>query len=415
MTLILCLLGAAALAQARTAPQVFGARTLVDHGDPSNRYDIVFVGDGYRAQDQAEFVADVDQAVRHLRGRAPFDTYWPYINVHRIDVGSVDRGYSQERGVTKDTAFGVSYGRPGRYVGGDRSSINQLVARHAPDADAIVCLVADGYGGASYGTICFVGNLDPTTTTHELGHSIGRLSDEYDSGSAANVQVPSALLGVGELVGRPLALALGWRFDNVTTHTTRSEIPWSYWIRPSTPVPTPDGSPEVGLFEGALHLRHGIYRPEHDCVMRRSETFCVVCRERLVLELSDKVAPYAFRSQRIPGGWRLGFTSEVPGRVRARWFLGEREVATDAQWVRFTAAETFRVRLEVADATPWVRSDRERVLLHLYDWRVNAQGARVQHLGTRTGLGLALANPRGNWTRATILEPHTGLTAAVGQ
>ncbi|MCA8924733.1 MAG: hypothetical protein KDD82_23165 [Planctomycetes bacterium] len=385
------------------APQVLGTKTLVDHGDPSNRYDVVFVGDGYRAADRARFERQVARAVELLKSTSPFKEYWGYVNVHRIDVASSDYGVTQKGQGKRNTAFDVTYGGSLRYVNGDREAIQRTVARHAPDADAIVCLFPDLWGGVSYGEVCFASGEYPRTIVHELGHTIGRVADEYDS---AEIKVPQALLVLGELLGRPILCAMGWRFRNVTSRTQRSAIPWRHWISPSTPLPTHPSLDRVGLHEGALHLKHGIYRPEQTCLMRRENAFCVVCREELTLALSAKVVPYSWTARRLSGGgMSLGFKTIVPGRVTARWFSGEAPVAATPS-VRVLANGS--VRLEVADATPFVRSDPQRTLVHSCTFTV--EGAKVS---TRTDLHRQFGQPglRGDWRRHFLLGDAGGITA----
>lgn len=399
--LLACLLslGSSALA----APNVLGTKTIVDHGDPSNRYDIVFVGDGYRAADRARFARQVADAVQLLQSTSPFKEYWGYVNVHRIDVASRDYGVSQKGQPKRNTAFDVNYGGSLRYVKGDREAIQRVVARHAPDADAIVCLFPDLWGGVAYGEICFASGEHPRTIVHELGHTIGRVADEYDN---IDVKVPQALLQLGEVLGRPILCALGWRFRNVTSRTQRSAIPWRHWIRPSTPLPTHPSHDRVGLHEGALNLKHGVYRPERTCLMRREHAFCVVCREELTLALSAKVVPYSWTASRTSGGaMRLGFKTIVPGRVTARWFSGGKAVGATPS-VRVASNGT--VHLEVSDATPFVRSDPKRTLVHSCAFTV--KGVKVS---TRTDPHRRFGQPGllGDWRRYHLLGDSDGITA----
>ena len=71
---------------------VGGTVKVVDHGPNGARYNIVIVGDGYRAADAAKYHADVQSFVDTLRATAPFADLWCGVNIHRVDVVSTDSG-----------------------------------------------------------------------------------------------------------------------------------------------------------------------------------------------------------------------------------------------------------------------------------------------------------------------------------
>ena len=68
---------------------VTGTQKIVDHGPDAQRYNVVILGDGYRATEMAKYHADAQAFVDVSRDRALRDL-WCGINIHRIDVG-VDR------------------------------------------------------------------------------------------------------------------------------------------------------------------------------------------------------------------------------------------------------------------------------------------------------------------------------------
>ena len=71
---------------------VVGLHKIVDHGPNSQRYNIVIMGDGYQASEQAKCATDVQTFVDLLRATAPYTDLWCGINVFRIDVVSTDSG-----------------------------------------------------------------------------------------------------------------------------------------------------------------------------------------------------------------------------------------------------------------------------------------------------------------------------------
>lgn len=412
-------------AVAGAAPRVAGSQTVVDNGDPSNRYDIVFVGDGYTEAEQAVFREHVDAAVQKLRATAPYTRYWSFVNVHRVDVVSRDSGFTDRvENVVRETAFGVSIGERGAgFITGNQGAINRVVARHAPDADAIVCLINKGTSGVSYGKICF-SRPSPSTVVHELGHTIGRLADEYTEYGELNI--PRPLVNLLEGVARPILNLVGWNFSNVTSHTQRSRIPWKHWIDDGTPLPSPEGTGKPGLYQGAFYFTDRFYRPQERCVMKGSGSFCVACREQLVLSLAKKVVPYRWTSRQTPAGVQLGCQPLVRSSLRARWFLGNRQVATGTSYVVPTSAVQglfgARVRLELQDATPWVRRDARQTLVTSHDWTLRRRGAAAvvqsqasnQH---RSLVGALLFRLQGNWSRTrspsrTRSRPRTRAAAA---
>ena len=71
---------------------VVGVTKVVDHGPESSRWDLVIVGDGYRASELTNYHTHVQSFIDQLRTTPPFNELFCGINVHRIDVVSTDSG-----------------------------------------------------------------------------------------------------------------------------------------------------------------------------------------------------------------------------------------------------------------------------------------------------------------------------------
>src|SRR5204863_1547805 len=114
----------------------------------------------------------------------------------------------------------------------------------------------------------------PYVLTHETGHVLANLGDEYTSAYPGYPDIEE---------------------PNTTRETRRDFVKWKAWISTNTPVPTPATAPYssvVGLFEGAHYHTTNWYRPKLDCAMRSyGAAFCEVCSEALVLEIYKRVRP----------------------------------------------------------------------------------------------------------------------------
>ena len=71
---------------------VVGVTNIVDHGDPSQRWNLVILGDGYQTSQLNQFHGDVQNFVETMYQTAPYDELWCGINIYRIDVTSTDSG-----------------------------------------------------------------------------------------------------------------------------------------------------------------------------------------------------------------------------------------------------------------------------------------------------------------------------------
>ena len=71
---------------------ISGTVKVVDHGPNSQRYNIVILGDGYRASELGKYATDVQTFIDTLRATAPYNDLFCGINIHRVDVVSTDSG-----------------------------------------------------------------------------------------------------------------------------------------------------------------------------------------------------------------------------------------------------------------------------------------------------------------------------------
>ena len=269
--------------------------TLRQTGPDANRLVLVFVGDGYLASQQADFIADARQALDGLLADSPYREYAAWINAYADFVPSNEQGADKPAPcyaspVERDTAFGATYCTGGirRLLTVDASAVFSVVNADLPSWDVVAAIVNDAeYGGSGGQVLTF--STAPSAMIelflHEAGHTFGRLADEYVS-----YEEPYP----GSEPTQP----------NVTTRLDRATTKWAPWIDADTPLPTPAGFDwSVGLYEGGYYYESGIHRPVHDCKMRSlNRNFCSVCKEAHVQELHARVSP-------------LDGTSPAPGAV----------------------------------------------------------------------------------------------------
>ncbi|HEX6681772.1 MAG TPA: M64 family metallopeptidase [Candidatus Limnocylindrales bacterium] len=66
--------------------------TIQFTGPPAERLNLIILGDGYQADQQSIFLADVDRNLAVMWATEPFRTYRSYINVFAVEIASIDYG-----------------------------------------------------------------------------------------------------------------------------------------------------------------------------------------------------------------------------------------------------------------------------------------------------------------------------------
>jgi len=267
---------------------------IVDNGPDSDRYNIVFLGDGYREAQLPKYRQDVKAIADGLKATAPFDKLWSGINVHRIEVTSTDAGADDPvacggSGATARTFFDASFCNSGvrRLLVIDTARAMSVARAKVPQAHFVLCLVNStiygGAGGAVATTSMAPGAIH--IAVHEMGHSAFGLADEYEyyrgcgSGETDRNRHPPV---------EPFE-------PNVTTRTVAATMKWAAQLtKAADGLPTtanancaqcdPQASPRpagyVGAFEGAHYHHCGAFRPAFNCKMRTiSAGFCAVCQQ----------------------------------------------------------------------------------------------------------------------------------------
>ena len=84
---------------------IAGLHKIVDHGPNAQRYNIVILGDGYRASELGQFATDVKNFIDAFRATPPYTNLWCGINVFRVDVVSIDSG-ADDPGTCGDASTG---------------------------------------------------------------------------------------------------------------------------------------------------------------------------------------------------------------------------------------------------------------------------------------------------------------------
>ena len=231
--------------------------TIHDSGDPANRLDLVFVGDGYTAAEIPAYINMVQDRANSILAFSPFDQYQNWISVHRVDVISAESGVDNdpENGnIEVDTAMDMYV--QGGTSGGDLLlmdwSMGYAYANLAPGVDCVLAAGNTTYwcgAGTRIDIATFTGHNwnSANLMLHEMGHSLMDLADEY--------YTEGDVYTGGEQQTRNVSIMNAADMSSAMTK-------WSHWLGYSLP--------NIGVhdtYEGGHYCEFGIYRPSAGSLM----------------------------------------------------------------------------------------------------------------------------------------------------
>jgi hypothetical protein len=333
--------------------------TMIDNGDPANRVDLVFVGDGYQAGQLATYAIHCQNGLNDLLAITPFSNYQNFFNAHRVEVISTDSGVDHDptQGILRNTAIGMGFWCQGieRLLCVNTFLASQY-ADNAPDVDQIFAVAnSTKYGGAGYpsvdlGTYAGGNGLAPDIAIHELGHALGNLADEYTYGG------PVTWTG-----GEP-GTANSSIFGSSQMSTMQTK--WWDWLGSA------DEGGVCGTFVGCNYSELGIYRPSSNSMMRAlGRPFNNVSIEALIIEIYKQVNP--IDSATPPGSYNNGDTisiqtvDPVGHNLTIQWYSDGQPVAgaNGKSFYPYTlplGAGTHAISVTVIDNTTMVRDEAAR-------------------------------------------------------
>lgn len=307
--------------------------TVMEHGAPADKVDILLVGEGYTEAQLPKFHADVTRLVEALFRYEPFRSRRTDFNVRALDLPSPEQGaHRPQSRVDRRTPLSAEYNifDSERYLLTQDNRALRDAASAAP-YEFIEILINDEYygGGGIFNAHATAAASNPFAEylfVHEFAHHFAALADEYYTSDVAYAT------GAAE---KPEP----WE-PNVTALRAPGGLKWADLVGKDTPVPTPwpktefetaqreyqktrrelraSGAGEaemtalfraeqqretallsafpfagrVGAFEGASYESSGLYRPTADCIMfsRNDVGFCPVCQRALtrVIDLYSK-------------------------------------------------------------------------------------------------------------------------------
>jgi hypothetical protein len=306
--------------------EVLGTTRIIDNGPAATLWNIVILGDGYRAEELAQYRSDAQHACEVLFDTPPFDQRRSVINVFRVDVTSTDSGADDPAtgsctgtGATARTYFDATFCGNGlrRRLVVNTATALAVAEEQVPEWSVLVMIVNSTVMGGSGGAVAVFSRAPQAQqiALHELGHTAFGLADEYDY-----------LAGCGVDVGHDTYSGPEPWQPNVTKESERAAVKWRDLIAATTPVPAmcnpdctecdrrPSPVPEgtVSAFEGACYFHCGLFRPEYRCKMFDvSWPFCAVCRRRILQALPSKV-PLVLESSAAAAASRVRAAALTP-------------------------------------------------------------------------------------------------------
>jgi len=290
-------------------------------GDPSEKVDLLIIGDGYTLEERPKFEKDARRLMELLFAKAPFKENRQAFNVWGLCPASAQSGIARpSTGIHRRSPLGCSYDAFGseRYILTFENKALRDAASWAPYEFMEILVNGETYGGGGifgqYATVASDNAYAPYLFIHEFAHHFAGLADEYYTSDVAYEASKERL--------EP------WE-PNATADPKGQK--WAGLLSPNVPLPTPwkkkafedfshaiqakrrtiraekrpekemdalfreeeafdtkllgtdEHSAKAGAFEGANYEASGYFRSQEDCIMftRDPVPFCAACRTAL--------------------------------------------------------------------------------------------------------------------------------------
>lgn len=250
----------------RSQPNAFLCwEAVVENGDRENRIDVVLMGEGYTLDHMKSFDDTAEKVPPFFENHSIFGEYYSYHNIIRTALRSEEDGVDK---LGEDTFSTILGGRDSGAKQGQVTVDYDLVLRQLqeiPGHDGYAAVFAKkGTGGTGGGGVATVGGTSFATLIHEWGHAFAGLMDEYTTDVGYTGPVTSG--------------------PNVSNSPDPERAPWRHWIDA--------GREGIGVFEGAAGRTEGAWKSNTGgCAMDGGTTFCIVCREAIILRIYAAVDP----------------------------------------------------------------------------------------------------------------------------
>ena len=309
---------------ARPAGKVW---SYLDNGHPSQKVDLLVIGEGYTEAEMPKLKRDVERLVGKLFATEPFKSRKSDFNVRVLELPATKSGVHRPR--TRDDRRGVT-GVEFNIFDSERYVLtldNQALRDAASSApyDFIEILVNEKqYGGGGIFNDQATSSVDSGFSEyvfiHEFGHHFAGLGDEYYTSDVAyetggvdhpepwepNVTANGARPKWMDMVTAGTPLPTPWQKEAFEKHQHEYQAERRKLREANVPESEMDAlfrreqdwetkflssekyANKVGAFEGASYEARGLYRPETDCIMftRNEVGFCDVCT-RAILRMID--------------------------------------------------------------------------------------------------------------------------------
>jgi len=405
---------AAFLLLASPAPLQGSYTTLIQNGPASNRVNIVFLGDGYTADQLGIYLQHINTIMDHFfnAGQDPFPRYQNFFNVYCVNVVSNESGADvPPLGIFRDTALDSSYyylAGPERllYVDEGKASaaLNDGLSGSGITPTIKLVTVNDtryGGGGGEFAVVAGGNANAGELALHEIGHSFAGLADEYGDGSSTY-----------------------WGSEPSQVNITKDPCgtKWAPWLGYVDSLGT------VGAYQGAGGYQYGLYRPTVTGKMNAlGQPFNAVDREQIIKSIYAVVHPlddYLQATGTLMDPSSLWVDTVDPNVIQVAWSVnGVSVAAATGETFRLSdygyGAGLYDVVARAFDSTDWVRSDPNGLLEQSVEWEVELTPEPASLLLVFAGAGWIVLRRRARTavtaTRSRISPPSGRLSTDSGR
>ncbi len=204
--------------------------TIRHSGDPHHVVDLVFVSEGYRADEQAKFEHDVRRFSDSLFTWQPYEDLKNKFNISAVFSASPQSGVDEPRqGIYRKTLLDATFNSldSDRYLLTEDNKTLRDVAGQVPYDAVLVIVNSKRYGGGGiYNDFTMFTSDGPTSDyvfVHEFGHGFAGLGDEYMGDVSYEDFYPKGV--------EPTE-------PNLTALLDPSDLKWKDLVSPGVSIPT---------------------------------------------------------------------------------------------------------------------------------------------------------------------------------